>query len=189
MNQEDDLKKAEDRYDRAKKKYERLLADYQLQLDHIRAGEYYSVSGVKLDMPFVPSSDAKIAAMLELLGDIKGKTAADLGCGDGKIIAALALAGTNTSGFELEPSLIKKSLARLAKSNLKAEIIEQNFFTADLSRFNIITLYGITSMMDRLEKKLTDELQPSSLIVSNTFIFPNWPIKASKSNVFLYQKD
>ena len=50
------------------------------------------------DVPYVPSDDAVVAAMLALAEVTDEDTVYDLGCGDGRIVVAAGRAGARRSG-------------------------------------------------------------------------------------------
>jgi len=189
MSREDErLKAALKRYKEAKLHYNELAEKHKVLARQVMLGEYYSVSGLRIDMPFVPSTANKVETMMELIGTLRGKKAADLGCGDGKIVFEMAKRGATVDGYELEPRLAGQARGRLSEASLSARVIEQNFFTADLSKYDVITIYGITSVMKRLEIKLRQEMKLGSVLVSNTFTLPNWRPERTKNDVYLYRK-
>jgi precorrin-6B methylase 2 len=144
----------------------------------------------KLDIPYVPSTDEKVALMLELAAPKKGMRAADLGSGDGRIVIALAQQGVRVDGFELNPDRARLSQKNVVDSGMEelAQIHEQSFWDVDLSPYDIIMLYGITSMMGRLEEKLQNELAPGAKVVSNIFTFPTWRYVIERSGIYLYKR-
>lgn len=175
------------KYKAAKTKYNNIaqaIKDNEL----FSLGRYYSESGIRIDIPFVPSAKGKIETMMELAGNITGKQIADLGSGSGRILLALASRGAIADGYELEPYLIRQAINNLREAKLEATIYESNFFDANLSRYDGFMLYGISSMMGKLEAKLEREMKKGAFLVSNTFTFPNWPVMKEKDGVYLYIK-
>ena len=91
------------------------------------------------------------------LAQIKPQTkAVDLGSGDGRIVIALARAGVDAVGYEINPILAWWSRIRIYRLGLqsRARIYNQSFWSADLSGFDVVMIFGITHIMGRLEKKL-----------------------------------
>jgi ribosomal protein L11 methylase PrmA len=129
---------------------------------------------MRLDIPFVPSSDTRLKAMLELAEIKAGERAIDLGSGDGKLVIALARQGAIVDGYELDEGRVNLSKENITKERLTnpPQIYNETFWNADLSQYDLIVLYGITSIMERLEKKLTLEAKPGTKVVSNLFKFP-----------------
>ena len=175
------------KYKTAKHNFDKALSQYNLLKGEYKIGDYYSVSGIKIDIPFVPSSDNKVKVMVEISGGLKGKKCADLGCGDGKVVLAMLQQSADAYGFELEPKLIRRARKNLQKSGYSEHrIIPNSFMTADLSSFNFFTVYGISSMMEKLETKLLNEANDGTLIASNTFLFPHLKEIKRSQNVHLY---
>jgi hypothetical protein len=58
------------------------------------------------------------------------------------------------------------------KPNLQA--IRQNFFSADLSNADIVTMYLLPSVNEALRKKLERELHSGARVVSHDFSIPEW---------------
>jgi len=124
------------------------------------------------------------------LAQIKpGMKAVDLGSGDGRVVMALAQAGTEAYGFEVNPILVWWSRYKIKKVNLsdKAKILQKSFWNADLSSFGLVMVFGMSHIMPKLETKLKSELKPGSKVVSNIFRFPNWQPEYSEHGVYVYK--
>ncbi|MGI5826682.1 MAG: SAM-dependent methyltransferase [Patescibacteria group bacterium] len=145
---------------------------------------------IKSDIPFVPSSTDRLNTMMELSGVKPGQKTLDLGSGDGRVVIAMAKAGAEAHGFEVDPKLIEEARRNIAEEGLegKAFIHSKNFWDGDLGEYDVVTVYGITSIMGRLEAKLKNELRPNAKVVSNYFTFPNWEPEEVKEKVYLYKK-
>jgi hypothetical protein len=144
--------------------------------------------------PFAVSSRGKIKKMIEL---IKSETAGrkdlkvvDIGSGDGRIVAALALNGFVASGIELNPFLVWYSRLKLKMAGLgkTAFIKRANFWQEDFSQYDIVVLFGVFYIMARLEKKLQQELKPGALVFCNHFAFPAWKFIKQEDDVYIYKK-
>ena len=129
----------------------------------------------------------KMINLAQIEPDIK---AADLGSGDGRVVIELAKAGAFAYGFEIDEDRIN-----ISKNNIKKEFLDdrafihrESFWNVNLSPYDVITLYGITSIMEKLEKKLLEELKPHARVVSNRFIFPNWQPVLEEDGIYLYIK-
>jgi SAM-dependent methyltransferase len=57
-----------------------------------------------------------------LLGDIRGKTILDLGCGKGENLIPLAKRGGNVIGIDISPELVRLAEARIRSSGVKADV-------------------------------------------------------------------
>lgn len=138
--------------------------------------------------PFVPSSRERIRTMIQLSDSLKPLRMADLGSGDGRIVIAFARAGIEAHGFELNPILVLWARLRIRVLGLqkKAFIHLGNYWKADLSPFDVVTVYGFPPIMTELEKKLRRELKPSARVFSNNFHFPNWTNVRKGDGVHVY---
>lgn len=105
----------------------------------------------------------------------------DLGSGDGRITFEAAKYGYNASGVELNSMLVfySKFKALTSWSRLKKEmyveptmpIFYPRFHRADLwkfdmSKYDVIVVFGVQEMMADLASKLKKEMKPDCLIVS-----------------------
>lgn len=142
----------------------------------------------KSDIPYVPSSEEKLRTMMELAQVEIGDRAVDLGCGDGRVLLAMAMRGALATGYEVEPGRVELSLANVRNMGFSDRVViyKKSFWEVDLSEFDLVTVYGVTRIMERLEKKLLAELKPGAKVVSNSFIFPNWVPIQEKNDVYLY---
>lgn len=120
--------------------------------------------------PFVPSTRPVAEKMVELARIHKGQVVYDLGSGDGRILKLATAAGAKAIGFEINPFLALYANLRDARTRWK------NFWSQDLSHADVIFVYLLPWKMARLGEKITRECKPGTLIVSNSFIFPNLKI-------------
>jgi hypothetical protein len=51
-----------------------------------------------------------------------------------------------------------------------------------------VTVFGITHMMRRLEKRLNKQLKPGARVLSNAFRFPHWELADKRGAVLLFKK-
>lgn len=137
---------------------------------------------------YVPTTEKRVGQMLSLLDVKSGEKAADLGAGDGRLVIALAKAGAEAHGYEINPLLVLLARKNIKKAGLegKAFMHFKNLWREDLGKFNIIVLYGMRHMMGKLEKKLKRELKPGSRVVSNYFTFSKWKSAKAEDNIYLY---
>ena len=139
-------------------------------------------------IPFVPTSKKKVRTLMRLSEPLTAKRMADLGSGDGRIVIAFARAGVEAHGFELNPVLVLWARMRIRFLGLKgrAHIHLGNYWNADLSQFDIVTVYGLPGMMGELERKLRRELRPGARVFSNNFHFPTLTNVRKEEGVYLY---
>ncbi len=143
---------------------------------------------ILIHVPYVPSTWHKVSVILELANPQLGEKMADLGSGDGRIVKEFAKKKIESHGYE-----IHSGLALLAESKILDEQLDEHafihmsdFWNEDLSDYDIVVIYGMSSIMKQLETKLKKELKPGSRVISSIFHFVDWePIK-QKDNVYLY---
>ena len=138
---------------------------------------------------YVPSKETAVETMLSMSKIRKGERAADLGSGDGRIVIEFAKKGFSADGFEINPLLYRNSKARIERLGLgkRAKVFYRSFWGADLSKYQVVTVFGIDYIMGRLERKLYRELKPGSRILVNIFPLPNKKYRIKKNGVYLYQ--
>ena len=140
-------------------------------------------------IPFVPTKRGALKRMLKFADIKEGDKLVDLGSGDGRLVIKAAKLGAEAHGFEINPLLVFWSRIKIKKARVSqnAFIHKKDFWEEDLSRFDIITIYGLPKVMNKLEKRFSEELKLGTKIISNSFPFPNWQPKAQKKKVYLYQ--
>ncbi|MBI5449718.1 hypothetical protein HY948_05410 [Candidatus Gottesmanbacteria bacterium] len=138
--------------------------------------------------PFVPSVNATARIMIDLARIKKGMNIYDLGSGDGRLLLLAAQKGATSVGLEINPFLVLFSKLRTIFFPYRNQITTrwQNFWNADLSDADIVFVYLLPWRMERLAEKLKKELKPGSIIVSNSFIFPNWKILRQDESRHIY---
>ncbi len=129
------------------------------------------------DVPFVPSPEVVIRRMLQLADVREDEVVYDLGCGDGRVLIIAAKEfGARAVGIEIRRDLYEQCLRRVRDLGLedKIKILHGNFFEYDLSDADVVTLYLLTSVNERLRPKLERELRPGTRVVSHDFEVPGW---------------
>ena len=89
--------------------------------------------------PYVPSNREIVERMIGMAGVRPGEKAVDLGSGDGRVVIALARAGAEAYGFEINPFLVSWSRRNIKKAGLegKAFIIKRSFWKENYSKYQI----------------------------------------------------
>jgi SAM-dependent methyltransferase len=123
------------------------------------------------DVIFVPTPHEVVDKMLELAEVKKDDVVYDLGCGDGRIVIAAAKKfGCKAVGYDIDPERVKDSRDNVKKNNVGdlVTIKQEDIFTLDLSKANVITLYLLPELNVKLIPQL-EKLKPGSRIVSHDF--------------------
>ncbi|MEM1837368.1 MAG: class I SAM-dependent methyltransferase, partial [Pyrobaculum sp.] len=125
------------------------------------------IIGFMYDVPFVATPEVVVRRMLQLARVQPGEVLYDLGSGDGRIVIIAAKEfGARSIGVEIRKDLYEQSLARIRDMGLsnKASIINASFYDVDLSNADVVTMYLLTSINERLRPKLEKELRPASRV-------------------------
>jgi SAM-dependent methyltransferase len=131
----------------------------------------------KPDVPYVPTTEAAVQAMLKLAGVKVTDTVYDLGCGDGRIVIAAAKDfGARGVGIDIDPVRIREANENAKKAGVqnRVKFIEQDLFKADFHDATVVTLFLLPQVNIKLKPKLLQELKPGTRIVSNTFDMGDW---------------
>ena len=128
------------------------------------------------DVPYIPTTETAVKAMLELAKVKRSDIVYDLGCGDGRIVIAAAKRyGARGVGIDIDPVLIgeAKKNARQAGVEKRVEFREQDLFLANFRQATVVTLFLLPAINQRLLPQL-QALKPGTRIVSNTFEISDW---------------
>jgi ribosomal protein L11 methylase PrmA len=137
---------------------------------------------------YFPTTPGNVEIIRKLAEAKPGQKIADLGSGDGRILIALAQAGAEAHGYEVDPFLVRRSRRAIRKAGLEGKAIVhwQSFWRADLSQYDAVVVYGFPHIMKNLSVKIKRELPPGAKIVSNVFSFPGLTEVTSEHKVRLY---
>ena len=131
----------------------------------------------ELDVPYVPTTEPAVKAMLQLADVKKADIVYDLGCGDGRIVIAAAQQyGARGVGVDIDPVRIaeaRDNARRAGVSNL-VRFERNDLFEADIHEATVVTLFLLTNVNLELRPKLLHDLKPGTRIVSNTFDMGDW---------------
>jgi precorrin-6B methylase 2 len=131
------------------------------------------------DVPFVPTTEEAVAAMLKLADVKKTDIVYDLGCGDGRIVIAAAKTyGAHAVGIDINPVRLAEAAENLKKAGPDvAKLVrfeENDLFQADIHEATVVTLFLLSSVNLKLRPKLLADLKPGTRVVSNTFDMGDW---------------
>ena len=131
----------------------------------------------KLDVPYVPTPQSVVDAMLKLAAVTKSDVVYDLGCGDGRIVITAAKThGARGIGIDIDPERIKEANANAQKAGVtdRVKFLEQDLFQTDFKEASVVTLYLLPDINLKLRPKLQSELKPGTRIVSHAFDMGDW---------------
>lgn len=125
----------------------------------------------RVDVGPVPTPQHIVNLMLEL-ADVKPTDLLyDLGCGDGRIVITAAKKyGCQAMGVDIDPEQVREARANVKAAGVEdlVTIEQQDIFDLDLSKVDVVTLYLLPSLNEKLLPQLR-KMKPGSRIVSHDF--------------------
>ncbi|ADY00911.1 MAG: class I SAM-dependent methyltransferase [Vulcanisaeta sp.] len=143
----------------------------------IYSPNFFPYFNMPYDVPFVPTPEIVVRRMLQLANVKRDEVLYDLGCGDGRIVIMAAREfGAQAACIEIRKDLYEQTLRRVKDLGLedKIRVIYGNFFEENISEADVVTMYLLTSVNERIKPKLERELRPSTRVVSHDFEVPGW---------------
>lgn len=126
-------------------------------------------------VPYFPSKSTVTDALAKELVDGSTLHFIDLGCGFSGTILSLAARFPNGhfTGIEISPLAFAISSLRARCARQKnVRIRYQNLWDVSLKEYSVIYAFLSPKVMDRIWKKVQNEVQPGSLFISNSFPAP-----------------
>ena len=146
-----------------------------------------------LDVPYVPTPEPVVNAMLKLAQVKRGYVLYDLGSGDGRIVIAAAKRyGVRGTGVDIDPRRIDEANANARKAGVAGRVrfVNQDLFAIDFSEATVVTLYLLPRINLQLRPKLLAELRPGTRIVSHGFDMGDWQpervVEVGSSTIYLW---
>ena len=131
----------------------------------------------RADVPYVPTPEAVVNAMLELANVGPKDFVVDLGSGDGRIlIAAATKRGARGFGVDIDGALVSEARREAERQGVagRVEFLEENLIITDIGRASVLTLYLSSRLMMELRPRFLRELRPGTRIVSHDFDMEDW---------------
>jgi precorrin-6B methylase 2 len=133
----------------------------------------------KLDVPYVPTPQPVVEAMLKLAAIKPGDVVYDLGCGDGRIVVAAVkdFKAKRGVGIDLDPQRVQESKENAKKAGVadRTEFREGDVLKLEnLADADVVTLYLYPSVNRKLEPMLRKTLKPGARVVSHEFRIGEW---------------
>ena len=133
--------------------------------------------GMNLDVPYVPTHESVVKAMLELADVDASDVLYDLGSGDGRIpVAAAVDHGARAIGVEIDSGRVKLAQAYAEQMGVEHQVafIQHDLFDVDFSPATVVTMYLLHTVNLELRPRLLSELRPGTRIVSHAFDMGDW---------------
>lgn len=139
--------------------------------------EYFDGLDMHLDVPFVPTDEGVVSAMLKLAAVDADDVLYDLGSGDGRIVVAAASeCGASAVGVEIDAGRVQLAKAYAEEMGVEHKVcfLEDDLFTVDFSPATVVTMYLMDTVNLNLRPRLLSELRPGTRIVSHAFDMGDW---------------
>lgn len=127
--------------------------------------------------PYVPTPWPIVDELLKLADIKKGEYLIDLGSGDGRlVITAAKRYGARGHGIDIQTPLVMQATESAFAEGVGDQVnfISGDLFQADLSKADIVTIYLLPSIMNKLVPKLEKELKPGTRVVSHDYPLEPW---------------
>jgi len=171
----------------------RLARGAVLTLACAAAGATAQTATPALDVPYVPTPERVVNAMLKLAQVRRGDVLYDLGSGDGRIVIAAAKRyGVRGTGVDIDPQRVREANTNARKAGVAKQVrfLNQDLFAIDFSEATVVTLYLLPRINLQLRPKLLAELKPGTRIVSHGFDMGDWKpdrvVEVGTSTLYLW---
>ena len=128
--------------------------------------------------PFASTPMPVVAEMLKLAKVGPDDFVIDLGSGDGRLVleAVKTFGARGGFGVDIEPSLVEYANRKAIEAGVfdRAQFFERDLFVTDVRQATVVTVYLLPIAMERLQRKLQDELAPGTRVVSHDYPFRSW---------------
>jgi SAM-dependent methyltransferase len=127
--------------------------------------------------PYLPSTQVAVDEMLRLAEVGPRDVVVDLGSGDGRIVIAAAK-NFDARGFgvDIDEKLVAQAnqSARDAGVADRVRFYHRDIFATDIREATVVTLYLLSSLVNRLRPKLLADLKPGTRIVAHDYGIDGW---------------
>ncbi|MBN9428542.1 MAG: methyltransferase domain-containing protein [Burkholderiales bacterium] len=126
------------------------------------------------DVVWVPTPEVVVDSMLDMAKVKAGDFVVDLGAGDGRIAIAAAKRGARALGIEYNPNMVELARRNARQAGVKnVEFRQGDIFQSDFSQADVITLYLLPTLNERLRPILLD-MKPGTRVASHQFTMGEW---------------
>ena len=125
------------------------------------------------DVVWVPTPDDMVQKMLDVAQLAPGERLVDLGSGDGKIPIAAAKRGAIAKGIEYNAEMVAFSKRKAKEAGVDVELVQGDIFEADFRNADVVTMYLLTHLNERLRPTLL-AMKPGTRVVSHNFMMGRW---------------
>jgi SAM-dependent methyltransferase len=164
---------------------ERDQAEIERSAEEARKIVLRGVDRAQMDRYRNPPRDTPFALeyAFYLLGDARGKTVLDFGCGTGENIVPLAERGARVIGMDISPDLIALARKRLNDANLEARLEVGSAYDTGLPEESVDVIFCIALIHHLDIARVVEEM--SRILVKGGVVILQEPIRFSRTYAFL----
>jgi SAM-dependent methyltransferase len=121
--------------------------------------------------PYIQTPDRVVAAFVEQAHATKEDVVYDLGCGDGRLVIAIAeQSGCRGIGFDIDPQRVIEARENAKKHHVESlvQFEERDVYSVDLSKATVVVAYLLPKMLEALIPQF-DAMPSGSRIISHDF--------------------
>lgn len=117
--------------------------------------------------PFLTTPAALLEPLLDLAGVGPDHRVIDLGCGDGRLVAAAAARGATAIGVETDPVLVDRAHRRAAQEGIADQVsfVVGDARTADLTGVDIVFAFLPVEVIAELLPGILERLAPGAIVL------------------------
>lgn len=130
----------------------------------------------KVKVPWAKTPRDNFTKIFSNISIPKNSLIYDLGCGDGEFLFFAERNGYKAIGYELSIYPFLKCLIKKILSGSAIKIKRKNFFKENLKDANLIFIFLVDKVMEKLKNKLIQNLKPGTIVISYGFKIPDWKI-------------
>ena len=135
--------------------------------------------------PYVPTLSRQVEIALQMANLQPGQVLLELGCGDGRMVAAAASRGIRVVAYELNPIMYWITWLRTRPYRRSVHLIWGNYWTDEWPKADVIYVFLLNRYMAKLEQKIIQRNYSCSLI-SFAFQIPGRRPDAVREGLFKY---
>lgn len=146
---------------------------------------------IRTGVPWTKTPSENIIKIFSEINLPKNSLMYDLGCGDGRSMFFAEKRGYRARGYELSLYPFLKCLIKKVFTGSSIEIKRKNFFNENIEDADLIFVFLVGAVMEKLGNKLNENLKPGAIIVSYGFEIPGWNpekiLNTNPSKTYLYK--
>jgi hypothetical protein len=142
---------------------------------------------IAVGAPYLPTLEAQKRQALEMLGLKSGSTMLELGCGDGRVMAAAAAQGIRCIGYEINPLLVLTAFWTTRKYRDLVTIKMRSYWGDELPDADGIFVFLLPKYMAKLDNKIIQESSKPVKLISVAFEIPGKEVDRRQNGLFLYE--